>query len=446
MLAVVTPEQVKAGDARALEAESLSAILDRVGRALARQVVDIMGGTYGRRINVLVGPGLNGADAAITADLLEQRGVKTRRFGLKELPGELPPADLTLDGLFGIGINRPFNAPDPGPAPVVSIDIASGIDGLTGEAVGKPFTADITLTLMALKPGLLFAAGPERSGDVRVVDIGLDPGERNLNVVQDGDIAAWLPSRGVHVHKWDNALLVVAGSTGMTGASHLVAHAATRTGAGYVQVDSTAATDDQMPTEVVARVGVGELRDDVQRFKAAVVGPGLGRSDLTSELTRHALRAVEAPLLLDGDALSVLAGDLEPLCHRKSATVLTPHDGEFERLFGTPPGADRVAAARALASATNATVLLKGATTVIADPNGRALLTNTGDARLATAGTGDVLAGMIGAFLAQGVTPLHAAAAGAYLHGRAGSLGPSVGLIASDLPDLIPVAIDGLRP
>lgn len=438
---VLTPAQVKAVDERALAREPLDVILDRIGRALAREVIAILGGTYGRRVNALIGPGLNGADAEVTASALEREGVRVRRFTFEQLPQVLPPADLTLDGLFGIGLSRPFDRPDPGTAPVVSIDIPSGIDGLTGEALGTPFHADITLTLMSLKSGLLFGAGAEHSGEVRIVDIGLDPGETLVDVVTDEDVADWLPQRSRHAHKWNDAVLVVAGSPGMTGASHLVCRGALRTGAGYVHLDSAAADDPNVPTEVVASLAGKGPRFDIERFSAVVVGSGLGTGGAATAFVRTVLDSVEAPAVIDGDGLTALVGHFDTVAGNGFPTVLTPHDGEYERLMGRRPGPDRIGAAAELADATEAVVVLKGPTTVVAEPGGRTLLTISGDSRLATAGTGDVLAGMIGALLAQGVPVIHAAAAAAHLHGRAGALGPAVGLIAGDLPDLIPEAI-----
>ena len=353
----------------------------------------------------------------------------------------LPPADLTLDGLFGIGLSRPFDRPDPGTAPVVSIDIPSGIDGLTGEALGTPFHADITLTLMSLKSGLLFGAGAKHSGEVRIVDIGLDPGETLVDVVTDEDVADWLPQRPRDAHKWNDAVLVVAGSPGMTGASHLVCRAALRTGAGYVHLDSAAAGDPNVPTEVVASLAGKGPRFDVERFSAVVIGSGLGTGGAATAFVRTVLASVEAPAVIDGDGLAAIVGHFDTVAASDFPTVLTPHDGEYERLLGRRPGPDRIGAAAELADATEAVVVLKGPTTVVAEPGGRTLLTISGDSRLATAGTGDVLAGMIGALLAQGVPVIRAAAAAAHLHGRAGALGPAVGLIAGDLPDLIPGAI-----
>ena len=432
---------MKAVDERALAREPLDVILDRIGRALAREVIAILGGTYGRRVNVLIGPGLNGADAEVTASALEREGVRVRRFAFDQLPQVLPPADLTIDGLFGIGLSRPFDRPDPGTAPVVSIDIPSGIDGLTGEALGTPFHADITLTLMSLKSGLLFGAGAKHSGEVRIVDIGLDPGETLVDVVTDEDVADWLPQRPRYAHKWNDAVLVVAGSPGMTGASHLVCRAALRTGAGYVHLDSAAADDPNVPTEVVASLAGKGPRFDVERFSAVVIGSGLGTGGAATAFVRTVLASVEAPAVIDGDGLAAIVGHFDTVAASDFPTVLTPHDGEYERLLGRRPGPDRIGAAAELADATEAVVVLKGPTTVVAEPGGRTLLTISGDSRLATAGTGDVLAGMIGALLAQGVPVIRAAAAAAHLHGRAGALGPAVGLIAGDLPDLIPGAI-----
>ena len=445
MLPIVTPEQVKEIDEKAIASEDLDEIIARVGDAIAQEALRILGGTYARRINVLIGPGLNGADAASAARRLEGAGVRVNRIPLGEMPAVLPPADLTIDGLFGIGLNRPFEPPDPGGTPVVAIDIPSGLNGLTGEEIGGVLSADITLTLMALKPGLLFNAGPEHAGEVRILDIGLDPGEQLVDLVEDVDVASWLPQRDRDAHKWNHAVLVVAGSPGMTGASHLVCRGALRTGAGYVHLDSAATSDPNVPTEVVASLAGKGVRSDAERFGSVVVGPGLGSGEAAQQFVRTVLGSVPLPAVVDGDGLSALAGHLDVIAGSDVPTVLTPHDGEYERLMGDRPGADRIAAARALAERSGSVVLLKGSTTVVASADGRAHVCTSGDPRLATAGTGDVLAGMIGSLLAQGVPSLRAAGAAAHLHGRAASRGPAVGLIASDLPDLIPAAIEALN-
>jgi hydroxyethylthiazole kinase-like uncharacterized protein yjeF len=223
---------------------------------------------------------------------------------------------------------------------------------------------------------------------------------------------------------------VVAGSDGMTGAAHLSSRAAQRAGAGYVRLSPGAGA----PVEAVAAPIPTGGWDGLERFHAAVVGPGLGRAH--DELVRRLVATSSVPCVVDGDGLTALGRDAASFT--RPDTVLTPHDGEYERLAGHRPGADRLAAARDLAAAAGCVVLLKGSTTVVAEPSGRVLVAAAGDARLATAGTGDVLSGIIGALLAQGVAPLEAAAWGAHVHGLAGQAGPARGLVAGDLVDRLP--------
>jgi hydroxyethylthiazole kinase-like uncharacterized protein yjeF len=261
----------------------------------------------------------------------------------------------------------------------------------------------------------------------------------------------WWPAREADAHKWKAALRVVAGSPAMTGAAVLASHAAMRTGAGMVHLSVPGQLAQGASIEVVQKPlpridWAKPALDSLDRFGAIVVGPGLGRDDSTTKDVRRF--AIEAPLptVIDGDALFALAwnadGAAALLRGRTSPTVLTPHDGEYKLLTGHPPAADRLVAARRLAADTGCVVLLKGAATVIAEPHGATLVVTAGDARLATAGTGDVLAGIIGALLAGGLSALHAAAAGAWVHGQAGRRGPSLGLVASDLPELIPAVIE----
>lgn len=208
--------------------------------------------------------------------------------------------------------------------------------------------------------------------------------------------------------------------------------------------------DEEAPTEIVgfplpAGGWASAVLGDLARFKSVVVGPGLGRAPHTIAAVQDLVASAELPLVLDGDGLFAVARGLDTVRGRARPTVLTPHDGEYEGLTGHSPVADRLDAARSLAADTGAVVLLKGSTTVVADVDGHVLVTSQGDARLATAGTGDVLAGAIGAFLARGVPPARAAAAGAFVHGRAGTLGWSDGLVAGDLPDLIPAVLNQLQ-
>ena len=445
MIPVLTPAEMAEVDRTA--PEPVDELVRRAAGALARTVVDLLGGTYGRRVVVVAGPGNNGNDGRVAAALLERRGVRCTVVDAAAAPDLLPPCDLVVDAAYGTGFRGDYRFPDPDGAPVLAVDVPSGVSGLTGAVGGRPAHAVATVTFAALKPGLLLGAGPAFAGLVEVADIGLDVSGATVHLVEDADVVAWVPDRAADAHKWRHAVAVVAGSPGMTGAAALAATAAFRAGAGYVRltVPGAAGPTPGVPLEVVERpAAVGDhaaVLADLSRCAALVVGPGLGRSDGARDLVRALLAGAGLPLVLDGDGLRLLGGrPAEVLSARTAPTVLTPHDAEFESLAGAPPGDDRLAAVRDLAVRTGCTVLLKGPTTVVADPDGAALLVRAGDQRLATAGTGDVLSGTVAALLALGAPPLRAAAAGAHLHGTAARLGPVRGLVASDVAALLPAA------
>jgi NAD(P)H-hydrate epimerase len=440
VIPVVTPEEMGAIDAAA--PEPVEELIERAGAAVARSALRLLGGTYGRRVVVVAGKGNNGNDGRSAARRLARRGVRVEVLDAADLPDALPAADLVIDAAYGTGFRGEWQAPGTD-APVLAVDIPSGIDGLTGVAAGSPFAAVATVTFAALKPGLLLGDGPDLAGEVELADIGLDVSSASVHLVEEADVAAWLPRRPRSGHKWQAAVRMVAGSPGMTGAAHLASAAAFRAGAGYVTLSSPGIDDDPLaPTEVVRRPlpadGWAEpALGDADRYGSLVVGPGLGTAEGTAAQVSALVAGWPGPVLVDGDGLvpGLVGEDL----------VLTPHEGEFARLAGEPPGEDRITAVRALAASTGAVVLLKGATTLVAEPTGRVLVSTTGDARLATAGTGDVLSGVIGALLAGGLAPARAAAAGAFLHGRAGALGFSHGLVASDLLDRLPIVLDLLQ-
>lgn len=451
MIPIIPPEQMAAIDAAALE--PVEVLIERAGAAVAHAARDLLGGTYGRRVVVLAGKGNNGNDGRAAADRLSAYGVRVTVIDAAQAPEVLPRCDLVIDAAYGTGFRGTFVAPtlvEPRP-PVLCVDIPSGVSGLTGEAGGRPLTATVTVTFAALKPGLLLGEGPELVGEVRLADIGLDTGSATAHLVEAVDVMRWLPTRPRSSHKWRAACWIVAGSPGMTGAAHLASRAAQRAGAGYVRLSSPGVQDDPMkPTEAVghplpmARWASG-LVGDIERFAALAVGPGLGTSPATADAIRRAVGETKAPTVVDGDGLTALGADAAGvLAHRHPSAgpvVLTPHDGEYARLAGGPPGPDRIGAARALAAGLGAVVLLKGPATVVAAPDGQVLVTTTGDARLATAGTGDVLTGTIVALLAQGMEGPQAAAVGAFLHGRAGALAWRRGLVAGDLVDRLPAAL-----
>ena len=455
MEAIVTPAEMRAIDAAA--PEPVEVLIARAGAAVARAALDLLGGSYGRRVVVIAGKGNNGHDGREAARRLEQRGVRCRVFDAADPPPDLPPADLVIDAAYGTGFAGTYRAPRPAHrgVPVLAVDIPSGVDGLTGTVAGEPLAADVTVTFAALKPGLLVGAGPALAGEVRVADIGLDVASARAHLVDDAALRAWLPVRPPDTHKWRAALRLIAGSPGMGGAARLAAGAALRSGAGYVALSAPGAVDrPTAPIESVvlplpAQGWAAEVLDGLDRFAALAVGPGLGRSPTTAVEVARLVAGASRPTVVDGDALTVLGPNAgEIVGHRGDGAgpvVLTPHDGEYAALAGGPPGEDRFGAVRALAERSAATVLLKGSTTLIAGPDGHVLAVTAGDARLATAGTGDVLTGIVGALLAAGLDGPVAAAAAAHLHGRAGALALPYGLVASDLADLLPLVLSEIQ-
>ncbi len=463
MIPVVTPVEMAAIDEAAPEGTEV--LVERAGAAVAVAAVEMLTGTSegaaavleggrtsgtrrkalaGRRVVVLAGRGNNGADGRAAARHLQRAGAECRVTAPDV--AEIPPGDLLIDAAYGTGLNRPWTPPPvTSGMPVLAIDIPSGVDGLTGEVRGGALAALRTVTFAALKPGLLLQPGRRLAGSVSIADIGLDVAPASAHLMTTGDVTGLWPRRPDDAHKWRSACWVVAGSPTMRGAAALASLAALRSGAGYVRLSVPGGEPDAaVPTEVVFHplpAAAWHERMDTSRFGSLVVGPGLGRDPRTATAVRELVTRATVPLVLDGDALAALGGESAAvLTAARAPVVLTPHDGEYELLAGRRAGPDRLAAARSLAAG-GAHVLLKGPTTVVAAPDGAARLITSGDARLATAGTGDVLAGMIGALLAQGVEPLDAAALAAHVHGMAGSLSPAVGLIAGDLLGAIPAAL-----
>lgn len=455
VIPIVTPDEMRAIDAAA--PEPIEELIDRAGRATARAALDMLGGAYGRVVNVLAGGGNNGNDGRSAGSYLAQRGVKVRVFDAAMRPPLLPACDLVIDAAYGTGFRGDWIAPEivspTGGRPLVlAVDIPSGVDALTGEAGPGVLAADRTITFQALKPGLVFGAGRQLSGAVEVADIGLDVSGATQHLVGAADVASWWPSRAVDAHKWNGAVRIVAGSPGMLGAGRLSAAAAARSGAGLVTLSSPGIDPDARDEIIQRRIPAAGFHrmvlEDLDRFGALVIGPGLGRDEGTIAAARALIGEAMLPVVVDGDAIFAVAWSADgagPLLRpRGRPTVITPHDGEFSLLAGHTPGTDRVAAARKLAADLEVVVLLKGPATVVASPRGEVLVVDHGDERLATAGSGDVLAGMVGTLLAAGVAPERAAAAAAWLHADAARRGSSRGLLAGDIVDLIPSALGSL--
>jgi NAD(P)H-hydrate epimerase len=492
---VVTPAEMAAIDAEA--PEPVTELIARAGWATAQAARRLLGSAAGKRVVILAGKGNNGADGRAAVPHLEAAGARCLVVNLEPEP-ELDRADgdgglgrldidLVIDACYGTGLRRPFDGiglarslrlngvlhPDdptrPGPVPVLAVDTPSGVDGLTGAVNGRPLPATATVTFAAWKPGLLFRPGRALAGAVTVADIGLDCSRATRFLLGPDDLVRW-PVRRPDDHKWRRAVLVVGGSPGMEGAPALAAIGAFRSGAGYVTLarpgaiasspGSPGATlggpseavhrpigerwaDDLLdvpPGETAGPDGPAEGVGPAARYGAAVIGPGLADTAANRAAVRRWWTEASIPTVVDAGALTTLAavvpaGTTAPV--PAGPRVVTPHDGEFVRLAGHRPGQDRIEAARDLARRLASVVLLKGPTTVIADPGGSVLLSTAGDARLATAGSGDVLAGLVASALAGDCGPLEAAGLAAELHGQAARRGPIVGFTASDLGPLV---------
>jgi NAD(P)H-hydrate epimerase len=438
MRPVTTVAEMRAVDEAALAATTTDELVGRAGRRLASHARRMLGRAGGRRVVVVAGKGSNGADGLVAARWLRSWGASVLVLDAGSAPPVLPPSDLVVDAAYGTGFSGAYDPPDPAGAPVLACDIPTGVDGDTG-AVERAVLAQETVTFGAWKPGLLLGAGPDHAGKVHVEPIGLDCRRARAWLIEDDDVAL-VPGRPRQGHKWQSAVLVVAGSPGMLGAARLCATSAMRAGAGYVLLGSPGCAAADLPVgEHVGRTFAtpgweADALPLLERVRAVALGPGLGATPSTTDGVRAVLDAYGGPVVLDADALAGL--DLDGLRARRAATVLTPHEGEFSRLFGDV-GEDRIAAVRAAAERSGAVVLLKGPTTVIADAGGGVRLSAAGSPRLATAGTGDVLTGLIAAFLARGAPALAAAGVAAHVHGRAAALGPSWGMVAGDLPLLV---------
>jgi NAD(P)H-hydrate epimerase len=507
MKPVLTPEQAAELDretrAKGVPAEAL---MERAGRAVARAAAEVAGGVYGRRATIVCGTGNNGGDGLVAArhlarwgmrvavlavepleDLREPAGGNLDRLGEQRLgvrpcsdevlARELERADVAIDAIFGTGFHgEPEGAwaaaiagLNGSPTPVVAVDIPSGVDGATAVVAADAVWAELTVTFGAAKVGVVLLPGADRAGTVRVVDIGF-PDElvrAEIGLIEPGDVAPALPRRSPEGHKRSTGvLLVLAGSRAMTGAPALIARAAGRMGAGLVTVatprDALPAVQShaveavflplaQTDDGTVAVDALDPLLGSLERSDAAAIGPGLTRNEETSRLVRDLVRLSPVPLVLDADGLNAFAGSAGEVRERSGPTVVTPHDGEFARLTGEEVrdvATDRLGAARRLASATGAVTLLKGSRTVIAPPEGVVRVNPTGSAVLATAGTGDVLTGVIGGLLARGLDPLDAACAGSYVHGVAGLLAGrdlDEGTLASDVAERLPEAVELVR-
>jgi hydroxyethylthiazole kinase-like uncharacterized protein yjeF len=443
---VVTADEYGRVD-RAYEGD-LDVAMDRAGHAVALAAVRA-GAGYGKRVAVLAGPGNNGGDGYVAARYLAGRGVaatvlalghpktpeakraaeSARAAGVR-VSGFVEPTDehLVVDALFGGGVRGGLPAElfpwIDSPAPVVAVDFPTGLDPNTGKVEERAFRAVETVTFGSLKTGHLLGRGPDLCGEVTVADIGIEGGSPSMYVATADD--AVRPVRERTTYKWKaGAVLVVGGSTGLSGAVVLAARGAIHFGAGSVAIASPDRQAVVSNTVEFPTFELDEAAERLDRFDVVVFGPGLSAEDLPKSLP-----VAESASSLVIDAGGLVPDVLDALQDREVEFVLTPHAGEFERLAGRRGGTFSV---RALADKLGGVILLKGNPTRISD-GGLPVLVTTGGPELATIGTGDVLTGMIAALVARGVTPFEAAVTAAYYHGIAGAKISAGGPItASDL-------------
>jgi NAD(P)H-hydrate epimerase len=430
-------------------------LMERAGRAVAEEILRSC--PDARRIVAVCGKGANGGDGRIAARILREAGIDAvEADGDNDIAG----AGLVIDALFGTGfsgapreeavatiaaIERARSAG----AAIVAVDLPSGVDSSTGEIAGAAVTADVTVTFHAAKVGLAVAPGRDRAGRVVIADIGLEHGP-TAAVRATADIVREVPLRSGRDSKYTAGhVAVLGGSEGMAGAAVLAATAALRADAGYVTLlvpRASLAAVEALALEPVKHAfdwetAAATVRQVAARAGALAIGPGLGRSPEAHALVREALSTVDIATVVDADALFGLER-----VERAGPTVLTPHAGELARLLGrdTPwVEAHRLDAARTAAAGFDAVVLLKGPDTIVAAPDGTVTVCDLGIPALATAGTGDVLTGVVAAFLAKGLPPVRAAAAGAIVHALAARAAPhQAGLVASDLVPAVPAVLE----
>jgi ADP-dependent NAD(P)H-hydrate dehydratase / NAD(P)H-hydrate epimerase len=424
--------------------ETAPELMERAGAAVARELVAAY--PEARRIAVVCGGGSNGRDGRVAARLLREQRLQV------EETDDVEGADIVLDALFGTGFHgepRPeaadrierINAVG---APVVSVDVPSGVDASTGEIAGAAVRASLTVTFGGPKLGLHVAPGTFHAGRVVVADIGLEEVSTEHRLLSR-EVLGLVPLRGPQDTKYSaGSVLVVGGAPGLTGAACLAAEAAFRADAGYVAVAVPEPSLPVVETRLLEAVKTtwARLDDALPKARAVALGPGLGRTDEARALVTRLLREVEVPVVVDADALF----ELEP-GEWRPPVVLTPHAGELGRLLGVESDwvdAHRLEAVTTAAERFGCVCLLKGADTLVAAPGEGVLVLPLAPHGLATAGTGDVLTGVVAAFLAKGLAPRLAAAAAATAHAVAAARAPHrAGLVASDVVAALPLALGG---
>ncbi|MCR4437706.1 MAG: NAD(P)H-hydrate dehydratase [bacterium] len=508
MRPVLTARQMAECDRRAIQEYGIPGVvlMENAGRGVAELAGELLGNVAEKQVAIFCGKGNNGGDGYVVARHLANRGARVRLFlvgkrsevrgdaatnlcivekmglDLQEIATsehipDLRSTDLVVDALLGTGLQgrvlgllaEVIEVLSGSHAPILAIDVPSGLDADSGSTLGVASRATATGTMGALKRGLLFAPGREHAGTVKVIDIGMPKDlftDELVNTwqVEAEDVRQMLPRRAPNAYKNQcGVALVVAGSTGMTGAAVLSAETVLRAGAGlaYLAIpESLNAIIEEKATEVISkpmaevtpghlgRAAVEQIEALLRQVDAVAIGPGLGTEGETVEAVWAMVASCPRPLVVDADGLNALAKKPELLLRKTGRVVLTPHPGELARLTGQARDAivaNPVDTAREWAGRWGEVLVLKGAPTVVATPEGKVFINSTGNAGMATGGSGDVLTGLITGLLAQGLSPEQAAVAGVYLHGLAGDLARDElgerGMLAGDIMRQVPAAL-----
>ncbi|MDH7481506.1 MAG: NAD(P)H-hydrate dehydratase [Armatimonadota bacterium] len=504
---VATAKQMHDFDRRAAEEFGIPSIvlMENAGRHVFESACGILGRVIGKLVIVVAGSGNNGGDGFVAArhlrdagaqvivlllahpekikgdaktnfEILRNTGADIRQISeASAVVSLLAQADLIIDAIFGTGIKGEvtgvpreiIKAINDSGRPVIAVDIPSGVDADTGRVLGVCVKADVTVTFALPKLGIVIYPGAEYAGRLVVGDIGIPKqlyDEVYIELTDAQDIAAKLPARPPNAHKGTfGTVVVIAGSAGLTGAAAMAGESALRVGAGLAVVGVPKSLQDVMavkltevmtsglpetPERSISTQALDAALELADKANAVVLGCGLGTHPETCEFVHAFIKALKKPAVIDADGLNALSKNTSVLESSHAEFILTPHPGEMARLLGTDIASiqsDRVGAAQTAALRFQSIVVLKGARTVIAHPNGRVLINPTGTSALATGGTGDVLAGAIGGLLAQGISPWDAAACGVYVHGRAGEIAErdvgSPGMLAGDVIRALPASL-----
>ena len=508
MQIVLTASQMAQVDRTTIDTVQIPGVvlMENAGKGVVQEIEDLLGDFKKKHVLIFCGKGNNGGDGYVIARRLHNHGAEVVVFlagkkeaikgdakinltilenlgidvyeisSMEEIP-QFHRVDLVVDALLGTGVTGPvvgffgdlIKTMNNYGAPIVAVDLPSGMETDTGAVHGACVEADVTVTMAHLKAGLLFSPAQDHAGEIVIANIGVPPEislklHENLFLVEDEDIRSRLPERQLNAHKTSVGKVVVfAGSVGMTGAATLASISSLQIGAGLTKLGIPASLNpilEQKLTEVMT-VPLAETnhqsisvkaKDQVEELlewaNVLAVGPGLSTHEETVEFVKWLLKAVQKPMVLDADGLNALAGDTSLIEKYAGPMVLTPHPGELARLTGASISdieKNRFVILRDLSKRWGKVIVLKGGPTITAAPDGRIFINSTGNPGMATGGSGDVLTGMIAGLLAQNLSAIDAALVGVFIHGLAGDIAADelteMGMIAGDISEFLPIAL-----